>query len=99
MTAFFQSSVFETTRDQNNPTLFNEQFCIISFHFDNALFNTDMSHSANQEKYHYGLDAELQEKIGARWNQEDANTALTWIGQLAGMDLGTDFHAGLKDGK
>lgn len=57
-----------------------------------------MSHSVNSEKYHYGIDAELQEKIGARWNQEDANTALAWIGKLSGMDLGTDFHAGLKDG-
>lgn len=49
-------------------------------------------------KYHFGLDAELRAKMDAKFNPQEAQQALNWIAQLAGMHLGNDFHAGLKDG-
>lgn len=34
----------------------------------------------------------------AKWNPQDAATALAWVSKLSGMTLPSDFHEALKDG-
>jgi len=56
--------------------------------------------SVNNEKYHYGIDAEIQDKLNAKFNQQDANTALAWIASLAGASVApnANFQETLKSG-
>jgi hypothetical protein len=56
--------------------------------------------SRNQDKYHFGLDAEIQQKLDAKFDKNDAATALNWIASLAGTSVpaNTDFHESLKSG-
>ena len=56
--------------------------------------------SVNAEKYHYGIDAEIQNKLNSKFSQEDAATALAWIASLAGASVApnADFHETLKSG-
>lgn len=35
-----------------------------------------MAHAKNADKYHYGMDAEIQSKLSSKWDPEHAKIAL-----------------------
>eukprot|EP01006_Ploeotia_vitrea_P034492 TRINITY_DN65758_c9_g3_i3.p2 TRINITY_DN65758_c9_g3~~TRINITY_DN65758_c9_g3_i3.p2 ORF type:complete len:318 (+),score=140.80 TRINITY_DN65758_c9_g3_i3:115-954(+) len=57
-----------------------------------------MSHSVNPDKYHYGLDAEIQSKLAAKFSPQRAAQAQAWLEALVGYQFPGGFHESLKSG-
>lgn len=57
-------------------------------------------HRANNEKYEYGMDAEIQRKLASKYSPQRAQEVMNWIGAVIGENgLGrSDIHVALKDG-
>lgn len=47
----------------------------------------------------YGLDAELEAKRNASYDQNLENDCRAFVEKITGVDIGPDFHAGLKNGQ
>jgi hypothetical protein len=60
-----------------------------------------LEHHKSQDKYAYGLDHELANKIAAKWDAPRAQLAIHWIEQVLGRsDLSNnDFQGILKSGE
>jgi len=50
------------------------------------------------DKYYYGLDAEVQRKLAAKFDPKKAAQAQAWLEAVTGRRLLGDLHANLKDG-
>lgn len=46
----------------------------------------------------YGLDAELEAKRSANYDQNLENDVRAFVEKITGESIGDDFHAGLKNG-